>query len=65
VVRWRSLRQECAGPAAEELRAALGSEEGVGNAGLYLLLRAIDRFAAAHQRFPGTFEGCGPCLQNL
>ena len=57
VVRWRSLREECTQPHSEDLRACLGSEEGAANAALYLLLRAVDRFHAAHNRFPGTFDG--------
>ena len=58
VVRWRCLRDECAQPHSEELRACLGSEDGAANAALYLLLRAVDRFHAAHNRFPGAFDGC-------
>ena len=65
VVRWASLREEAAGERGHgaALRAALAGEDTAVNAALYLLLRAADRFHAAHNRFPGTFAGCArrPC----
>ena len=33
------------------------------NAGLYVLLRAVDRFHETHQRFPGSFDVCADLLK--
>lgn len=57
VVRWRRLGEAAAGQ-GDALRAALSGEDTGANAGLLLLLRAVDRFHAAHGRFPGTYDGC-------
>ena len=57
VVRWRRLG-EAAGGQGDALRAALSGEDTGANAGLLLLLRAVDRFHASHGRFPGTYDGC-------
>ena len=57
VVRWRRLGEAVAGQ-GDALRAALSGEDTGANAGLLLLLRAVDRFHAAHGRFPGTYDGC-------
>ena len=60
VVRWRRIAQEV-GPGecnSSALRQALGAEDQVTNACIYLLLRAVDRFHALHSRFPGSYDGC-------
>ena len=61
VVRWRRLGEAAAGQ-GNALRAALSGEDTCANAGLLLLLRAVDLFHAAHGRFPGTYDGCGSPL---
>lgn len=57
-MRCRSLAQETESAAcrADALRAALSSEDSAANAALYVLLRAVDRFHATCQRYPGSFD---------
>lgn len=50
---------------SDALRQALGAEDTVANASLYLLLRAVDRFHSTYHRFPGTFDGCALFLTQL
>ncbi|KAK9831545.1 hypothetical protein WJX81_007869 [Elliptochloris bilobata] len=57
VVRWRRLGEARGAAQGDVLRGALASEDTGANAGLLLLLRAVDRFHAAHGRFPGTYDG--------
>lgn len=60
VVRYRTLAEEY-GPAScrsDVLRQALTAEDTGSNAGLYMLLRAVDRFYAQHHRYPGSLDGC-------
>ena len=58
-MRHRPLAEEVSpeGGRGDVLRAALNAEDASANAGLYVLFRALDRFRATHNRFPGTFEG--------
>lgn len=60
VVRYRTLAEECSSDAAAargaSLAAALSEEGSAANANLYLLLRACDRFAATHGRYPGAHD---------
>ena len=61
VVRCRTLEEEtsAAGVRGEALRHALAAEDTAAAAALYVLLRAADRFHAAHQRFPGVYDRWG------
>ncbi len=57
VVRYRALADEFGAAHSIALRQALCAEDSMANAGLYVLLRAVDRFHETHQRFPGSFDG--------
>ena len=57
VVRYRALADEFGAAHSTALRQALSAEDSMANAGLYVLLRAADRFHETHQRFPGSFDG--------
>lgn len=61
VVRCRSLGEETSssGVRSGALRQALGAEDTAANAGLYLLLRAVDRFCLTYQRYPGVYDRWG------
>ncbi len=56
--RYRSLSQETSaeGCRSSALQQALAEEHTAANASLYVLLRAADRFHAAHGRYPGSFD---------
>jgi hypothetical protein len=58
VVRYPSLEDEVRGGGhrCDALRTVLEREDTKNDAGLYLLLRAADRFHATNNRFPGSFE---------
>eukprot|EP00775_Hariotina_reticulata_P012383 gene12383-12517_t len=68
VVRYRTLAEEFGsedsginsnrGPSSrsQQLIAALSEEGTAANANLYVLLRACDRFAQAHGRYPGAYD---------
>ena len=60
VVRYRSLAEEFeAGSCrSDALRQVLAAEDTAANAGLYVLLRAVDRFYRQHHRYPGAVDGC-------
>ena len=60
VVRWRPLAEEAKaeGQLSEAMKQALAGEDTAANAGLYLLLRSVDRFHATYNRFPGSFDRC-------
>jgi hypothetical protein len=60
VVRWRRLSEDAGPGRADAVRAALAAEDTCANAGLLLLLRAADRFHAAHSRFPGAYDRRAP-----
>lgn len=71
VARYRLLAEEVHSSScrSELLRAALSSEGTAADAALYVLLRAVDRFADTHQRAPGAdaadCEGDVPALKAL
>jgi hypothetical protein len=56
-VRYRPLSEEVAPDSSRlhVLREALAAEDSSANAGLYVLLRAADRFHRTSKRFPGAF----------
>lgn len=58
LVRCRSLSEEVEPSSCrvDALRSALAAEDSAGNAALYVLLRAADRFHATYQRFPGSYD---------
>ncbi|CAK7348973.1 unnamed protein product [Dovyalis caffra] len=57
VCRYRLLEDEFNNPAVSELQKYLTDEEYGVAMGFYILLRAVDRFAANYNSFPGQFEG--------
>ncbi|CAH2059795.1 unnamed protein product [Thlaspi arvense] len=71
VCRYRMVEDEFSNPSVTELHKCLASEdyssEGLyrfsvcssrsSAIGLYILLRAVDRFAATYKKFPGQFDG--------
>ncbi|KAK1304751.1 NEDD8-activating enzyme E1 regulatory subunit [Acorus calamus] len=56
VRRYRSIEDEFKSPATLELQKNLNDEEYSYTFGFYVLLRAVDRFAANYNRFPGLFD---------
>ena len=58
VVRYPALANEvvASGKRSDTLRTLLDREDTRHNAALYLLLRAVDRFSATYNRFPGSFD---------
>ncbi len=58
MVRYRTIKEEVHPDTvrSDALRQALAAEDTLVNASLYLLLRAVDRFYAIFNRFPGTFK---------
>ncbi|XP_057869389.2 NEDD8-activating enzyme E1 regulatory subunit AXL isoform X2 [Cryptomeria japonica] len=57
VCRYRSLEDEFKAPVSTELQKYLGDENYSGAVGFYILLRAVDHFATAYNRYPGVFDG--------
>lgn len=57
VCRYRSLEDEFKAPVSTELQKYLGDEDYSGAVGFYILLRAVDHFATAYNRYPGAFDG--------
>ncbi|KAF9688292.1 hypothetical protein SADUNF_Sadunf02G0182400 [Salix dunnii] len=57
VCRYRLVEDEFSNPAASYLQKYLSDEEYSVAMGFYILLRAVDRFAANYNSFPGQFEG--------
>ena len=57
-MRYPALADEVAagGKRSDALRTLLDREDTRHNAALYLLLRAVDRFNATYNRFPGSFD---------
>ncbi|KAJ6680451.1 NEDD8-ACTIVATING ENZYME E1 REGULATORY SUBUNIT [Salix purpurea] len=53
----RKLKDEFNNPSVAELQKYLTDEEYSVAMGFYILLRAVDRFAANYNSFPGQFEG--------
>eukprot|EP01018_Ginkgo_biloba_P008209 Gb_25652 [translate_table: standard] len=57
VCRYRSLEDELSSPVTAELQKYLSDEDYSGAVGFYILLRAVDHFATAYNRYPGVFDG--------
>nr|BAJ34018.1 unnamed protein product [Eutrema halophilum] len=57
VCRYRMIEDEFSNPSVTELHKCLASEDYSSAIGLYILLRAVDRFAASYKKFPGQFDG--------
>ena len=58
IVRYPTLADEvtASGKRSDALRTLLEREDTRHNTALYLLLRAVDRFNATYNRFPGSFD---------
>ncbi|CAI9090266.1 OLC1v1025003C1 [Oldenlandia corymbosa var. corymbosa] len=56
VCRYRSIEDEFSTPVQAELQKCLTDEEYSYATGFYILLRAVDRFAANYNSFPGQFD---------
>ncbi|CAN4096223.1 unnamed protein product [Withania somnifera] len=57
VCRYRLVEDEFSSPVQAELQKYLTDEDHGTAVGLYILLRAADRFAANYNKFPGQFDG--------
>lgn len=57
VCRYRLIEDEFSNPAVPEVQKYLTDEEYSVAMGFYILLRAVDRFSANYNSFPGQFEG--------
>ncbi|BBM97357.1 NEDD8-activating enzyme E1 regulatory subunit [Marchantia polymorpha subsp. ruderalis] len=55
VYRYPKISEECSSRAGTEFQKLLAAEDN-SNAALYVLLRAVDRFAATYKRYPGVFD---------
>ncbi|CAA7405591.1 unnamed protein product [Spirodela intermedia] len=56
VIRYRTIEDEFSSPVPPELQKYLTDEDFSFAAGFYVLFRAVDRFAANYNRFPGVFD---------
>ncbi|CAF2052100.1 unnamed protein product [Brassica napus] len=57
VCRYRMVEDEFSNPSVTEIQKCLADEDYSGAMGFYVLLRAVDRFAANYNKFPGQFDG--------
>ncbi|XP_031278694.1 NEDD8-activating enzyme E1 regulatory subunit AXR1-like [Pistacia vera] len=57
VCRYRLIEDEFNSPSISELQKYLTDEDYSVAVGFYILLRAVDRFAANYNSFPGEFDG--------
>ncbi|XP_042007609.1 NEDD8-activating enzyme E1 regulatory subunit AXR1-like [Salvia splendens] len=57
VCRYRMIEEEFSSPVQLELQKYLTDEDYCVAFGFYILLRAVDRFAANYNSFPGQFDG--------
>ncbi|PIA57858.1 hypothetical protein AQUCO_00500049v1 [Aquilegia coerulea] len=57
VCRYRPIEEEFNSPVLSMLQRYLTDEDYSIAAGFYILLRAVDRFTANYNRFPGLFDG--------
>lgn len=57
VCRYRTVEEEFNSPSLSELQKYLTDEEYSMAVGFYILMRAVDRFAANYNCFPGQFDG--------
>ncbi|KAK7848228.1 nedd8-activating enzyme e1 regulatory subunit axr1 [Quercus suber] len=55
--KYRSIENEINSPILTELQKYLTDEDYSTAVGFYILLRAVDRFAANYNSFPGQFDG--------
>ncbi|KAK9155706.1 hypothetical protein Sjap_003186 [Stephania japonica] len=57
VCRYRPIEEEFNSPSLLEMQKYLNDEDCSIAIGFYILLRAVDRFAANYNRFPGIYDG--------
>ncbi|KAH0916800.1 hypothetical protein HID58_031246, partial [Brassica napus] len=57
VCRYRKVEDEFSNPSVTEIQKCLADEDYSGAMGFYVLLRAVDRFTANYNKFPGQFDG--------
>ncbi|KAI3806780.1 hypothetical protein L1987_22695 [Smallanthus sonchifolius] len=57
VCRYKLIEEEFSSPVLPELQKYLTDEEYSVAVGFYILLRAVDRFSANYNTFPGQFDG--------
>ncbi|CAA0816058.1 NEDD8-activating enzyme E1 regulatory subunit [Striga hermonthica] len=57
VCRYCTIEDEYSSPVQMELQKFLTDEDYCTAVGFYILLRAVDRFAANYNNFPGQFDG--------
>ncbi|KAJ4866388.1 NEDD8-activating enzyme E1 regulatory subunit [Raphanus sativus] len=57
VCRYRMVEDEFSNPSVTEIQKCLADEDYSGAMGFYVLLRAVDRFTANYNKFPGQFDG--------
>ncbi|KAL1555503.1 NEDD8-activating enzyme E1 regulatory subunit axr1 [Salvia divinorum] len=57
VCRYRKIEEEFSSPVQLEIQKYLTDEDYCVAVGFYILLRAVDRFAANYNSFPGQFDG--------
>ncbi|KAF2589886.1 hypothetical protein F2Q70_00042100 [Brassica cretica] len=57
VCRYRMVEDEFSNPCVTEIQKCLADEDYSGAMGFYVLLRAVDRFTANYNKFPGQFDG--------
>ncbi|CAI9301795.1 unnamed protein product [Lactuca saligna] len=57
VCRYKSIEEEFNSPILPEMQKYLSDEEYSVAVGFYILLRAVDRFSANYNAFPGQFDG--------
>lgn len=57
ICRYRTIEEEFNSPNITELQKYLTDEDCSMAVGFYILLRAVDRFAANYNSFPGQFDG--------
>ncbi|KDO54664.1 hypothetical protein CISIN_1g0124843mg, partial [Citrus sinensis] len=57
VCRYRLLEDEFSNPSVPDIQKYLTDEDYSVAMGFYILLRAVDRFAANYNNYPGEFDG--------
>uniref|UniRef100_A0A1J3DVB5 NEDD8-activating enzyme E1 regulatory subunit n=1 Tax=Noccaea caerulescens TaxID=107243 RepID=A0A1J3DVB5_NOCCA len=57
VCRYRMVEDEFSNPSVTEIQKCLADEDYSGAMGFYILLKAVDRFTANYNKFPGQFDG--------
>ncbi|KAK8954733.1 NEDD8-activating enzyme E1 regulatory subunit [Platanthera zijinensis] len=56
ICRYRPIEDELSSPSVSELQKYMTDEEYSFSVSFYILLRAVDRFVANYNRFPGVFD---------